>query len=278
VPDFAAARDTPGPLWKRRLYGIFALGFSGASASWRHWRASYFLLAGLATPLVLSVHSVVSLDFATAKVPGWHSTIFPPYFVAGAIFSGFAMVVTLLVPVRRLYGLHDLVTTRHLDAIGKMILLTGSIVGYSYIVEHITAWWSGSKYESFTFFVARPFGPYGFIFWLMVAMNVVLPQVLWSRRLRRSSVALWVISIGINIGMWTERFNIIAGSLAREYTPSSWALFFPTVVDGGIFLGTLCFFLFMFLLFLRLVPFVPVSEIKELAHELGHEHPEVGHG
>ncbi len=270
VPDLAAARDVSQPLWRRRLYGLLALGFRGDARHWRHWRAVYFLLAGLATPLVLSVHSVVSLDFATAKVPGWHSTIFPPYFVAGAIFSGFAMVLTVLVPVRRLFALHDVITTRHLDAMAKLMLVTGSIVGYAYLVEHVVAWWSASPYEAYTFFVARPTGPYAFIFWLMVLCNVLVPQLLWSARLRRSSLALLVISVVVNLGMWTERFNIIAGSLTRDFLPSSWALFVPTLVDGGIFIGTLCFFGFLFLLFLRWVPFVPVSELKELRHELSH--------
>jgi Ni/Fe-hydrogenase subunit HybB-like protein len=232
-------------------------------------------LAGLATPLVLSVHSVVSMDFATGKVPGWHSTIFPPYFVAGAIFSGFAMVLTLLIPARRIFDLHDVVTERHLDAMAKMVLLTGSIVAYSYLIEHFLAWYGGNPYEMRTMLVERPFGPYGWLFWVMVVCNAIAPQILWSKRARKNVYVLFVLSILVNIGMWAERFVIIAGSLATDYLPSSWHSFVPTVVDGTIFFGTLCFFSFLFLLFLRLVPFVPVTELKEMQHAM---HAEARHG
>jgi Ni/Fe-hydrogenase subunit HybB-like protein len=274
LPDLAAARDLSTG-WKQRVYAFFALGWRGAARHWRHYRMAYLLLAGLATPLVLSVHSVVSMDFATAKVPGWHSTVFPPYFVAGAIFSGFAMVLTLLLPARKIFALEDVVTERHLDAMSKMLLLTGSVVAYAYLIEHFLAWYGGNVYEMRTMLRERPFGPYGWLFWVMVLCNAVAPQVLWSRRLRRNAVALFILSIVINVGMWAERFVIIAGSLATEYTPSSWHVFVPTVVDGTIFFGTLFFFSFLFLLFLRLVPFIPVSELKEMQH---HIHSEAAHG
>ncbi len=271
VPDLAAARDLATVRWKKRVYGIFSLGWQGSVRHWRHWRTTYLLLAGLATPLVLSVHSVVSFDFATAKTPGWHSTIFPPYFVAGAIFSGFAMVLTLLIPTRFIFELQDVVTTRHLDAMGKMLLLTGSIVGYTYLIEHFLAWWSGNPYESYGALIGRPFGPYAAVYWTMLTCNAFVPQLLWRRSIRTSATWLFIISILVNVGMWTERFVIIVGSLSRDYLPSSWHVFVPTFIDGTIFTGTLSFFLFAFLLFVRFVPFIPVSEIKEMQHEMYRE-------
>lgn len=271
LPDLATARDIVREKWKRRLYGIFALGWRGAARHWRHYRAAYALLAGLATPLVISVHSVVSFDFAISKVPGWHSTIFPPYFVAGAIFSGFAMVLTLLLPARRIFELHDVVTDRHLDAMGQLLLVTGSIVAYAYLVEHFIAWWTPSPYESRTMLEQRPFGPYGWLFWVQILCNAVAPQILWWRRLRRSVLALFALSILVNIGMWIERFIIVAGSLSADFLPSAWHLFVPTVIDGILFFGTIFFFLFLFLLFLRFVPFIPVTETKELKHEIEKE-------
>jgi Ni/Fe-hydrogenase subunit HybB-like protein len=271
VPDLAAARDTHRELWKRRLYGIFALGWRGASRHWRHYRVAYGLLAGLATPLVVSVHSVVSFDFATGKVPGWHSTIFPPYFVAGAIYSGFGMVLTLTIPARAIFKLEELITTRHLEAMAKLTLVTGSIVGYSYACEIFLAWWSGTPYETYLHLHARPFGTYAWIYWVTIVCNVVLPQLLWWRAMRRSAIGLFALAIFVNIGMWAERFIIIAGSLTRDYIPSAWSVFVPTVVDGTILFGTICFFAFLFVLFLRLVPFIPISEVKELEHELRKE-------
>jgi Ni/Fe-hydrogenase subunit HybB-like protein len=268
VPDLAAMRDAaPGRL-RRRIYGVFALGWRGSVRHWQHYRVAYGLLAGLATPLVVSVHSVVSMDFAMTQLPGWHSTLFPPYFVAGAIYSGFAMVLTLLLPVRALFGLRDVVTTRHLDSMAKMLLVTGWIVTYSYVVETFTAWYSGNLYERYTYLVDRPFGPYAAVYWTVIACNCVTPQFFWSARLRRSPVALWFAALAIQVGMWGERFMLIVTSQHRDFLPSSWAMYAPTWVDVGILLGTLSFFLFLFLLFLRFVPFVPVSELKELKHEL----------
>jgi Ni/Fe-hydrogenase subunit HybB-like protein len=275
IPDLAALRDTaPGSL-RRRIYGLFALGWRGSERAFRHYRAAYLLLAGIATPLVLSVHSVVSTDFAMALVPGWHSTIFPPYFVAGAIFSGFAMVLTLVIPVRSLFRLEAVITRRHIDNCAKLVLATGLMVSYGYLVEYFLAWYSGSDYELEQFFGARPFGPGRAVFYLMILGNVLTPQLLWSARIRQNLVALFCLSLLINAGMWAERFVIIVISLEREFMVSKWEAYSPTWVDLGIFGGTLCFFLFLFLLFLRFVPFVSASEVKELRHELD-EHAATG--
>jgi Ni/Fe-hydrogenase subunit HybB-like protein len=273
LPDLAAVRDRAPTRARRLVYGIFALGWRGSTRALRHYRVGYGLLAGLATPLVLSVHSIVSSDFATAQLPGWHSTIFPPFFVAGAIFSGFAMVITLAVPVRRAYRLHNVITLRHFDAMSKMLLCTGWIVIYSYLVEMFMAWYGGEPPERYVQFIARPTGPNAPIFWLQMACNVGVLQLLWSPRIRRSPVALFFISIAINVGMWCERAVIIIHSLEREFLPSSWRPYTPTHVDWGILIGTGCFFLLLFLLFIRFVPFVSVSECKELSHELRAEHP-----
>lgn len=218
---------------------------------------------------MISVHSIVSLDFSESGLPGWHSTIFPPFFVAGAIFSGFALVVTLVVPARRVFNLYNVITPRHLDMIGKLLLVTSSIVGYSYLCELFIAWYSGDRYEMFEQLRERPFGYYAVGFWLMITCNVVITQALWWRRVRRSAVALFVIALFVNVGMWLERFEIIVVSLTRDFLPSSWHQYAPTWVDLGILTGTFCFFGLLFLAFLRLVPFVPVSELKELAHEEG---------
>lgn len=274
IPDLAALRDHAPTRRRRVIYGLFALGWRGNATAWRHFRIAYLLLAGLATPLVVSVHSIVSSDFAIGVVPGWHSTIFPPFFVAGAIFSGFAMVLTLVIPTRAVFRMHDVITTRHLDNCAKLILVTGSIVSYGYIVEFFTAWYSADEAERYQFFVGRPFGPNSLVFWTMIACNVLVPQLLWWRRMRRSLRVLFVISILINVGMWCERFVIIVQSLQREYMPSKWESYSPTWVDIGILSGTIGFFSLLFLLFLRLVPFVSATEMKELRHEMAHEeHP-----
>ncbi len=271
IPDLAAMRDAAPGRTRRRIYGLFALGWRGSVRHWQHYRIAYGLLAGLATPLVISVHSIVSMDFAITQLPGWHSPMFPPYFVAGAIYSGFAMVLTLLVPVRRIFALHDLVTTQHLDRIAKLLLVTGWIVTYSYVIESFTAWYSGNLYERYTYLFDRPFGPYAFVFWTVIVCNCVTPQLFWSARIRRSPIALWCASLAIQLGMWGERFMLIVTSQHRDFLASSWAMYRPTWVDGGILLGTISFFLFLFLLFLRFVPFVPVSEVKELQHALAAE-------
>ncbi|MDB4935538.1 MAG: Molybdopterin oxidoreductase [Labilithrix sp.] len=271
VPDLAAMRDRAKERWRRRVYGVFALGWYGSTRSWGRWRIAYGLLGGIATPLVVSVHSIVSSDFATSLLPGWHSAIFPPYFVAGAIFSGFAMVVTLIVPARRLYRLERVITARHLDNMAKMLLVTGWIVTYSYIVETWAAWQSGDEYERYTQLWMRPFGPYAWLCWLVIVCNCVAPQLLWFQRVRTSPVALWVVSIAVQIGMWSERFVLIVTSESRDFLPSSWRMYRPTVVDAALLFGTCSFFLFLFLLFLRFVPFIPISELKELKHDLAKE-------
>jgi len=268
LPDFAKLRDVAPDRARRIAYGIFALGFRGSLEQNRHYRVLYGLLAGLATPLVVSVHSIVSSDFAITLVPGWHSTIFPPFFVAGAIFSGFAMVVTLLVPVRRIFGLSNVITRRHLDNLAKMMLVTAWIVIYSYIIEDFIAWYSGSPYEKYQFFIARPFDAGSRVFWAQQICNILVPQLLWWRWVRTNPIVLFVISILVNVGMWSERFVIIVMSLQRDYLPSQWGDYTPTRVDLSLFVGTMGLFMLLFLAFLRLFPFIPVAEVAELQHEL----------
>jgi Ni/Fe-hydrogenase subunit HybB-like protein len=271
IPDLAALRDRAPSRARRIVYGIFALGWRGSLQQWRHHRAAYFLLAGLATPLVISVHSIVSLDFASTGLPGWHSTIFPPFFVAGAIFSGFAMVVVLIIPARRVFGLHDVITLRHFDAIAKLLLIMSWIASYAYIAELFIAWYSGDRYEAYQQLINRPFGWYGWGYWIMLLCNCVVPQLLWSRRMRRNLTVLFVAGLLINVGMWLERFEIIVVSLSRDFLPSAWHIFVPTWVDLGILAGTLGCFGLLFLGFLRVIPFVPVAELKQLRAELVHE-------
>jgi molybdopterin-containing oxidoreductase family membrane subunit len=270
LPDFASLRDRAPGRRQRIVYGILALGWRGSARAYRQYRVAYGVLAGLATPLVVSVHSIVSSDFAIALVPGWHSTIFPPYFVAGAIFSGFAMVLSLLIPVRRLFGLENVITARHLDNMAKMTLATGWIVLYAYLLEWFLAWYSGEPAEMFQALVGRPFGPSAPVFWTAVVCNCLLPQVLWSRRVRGSPLWLWILSIFINLGMWSERYMIIVQSLQRDFLPSAWRSYRPTWVDLSILGGTFSCFLFLFLLFLRYLPIIPLAEVKELKAELAH--------
>ncbi len=271
VPDLAAMRDRAPERWRRRVYAVFALGWYGSARTWNRWRIAYGLLGGLAAPLVVSVHSIVSSDFATALLPGWHSTIFPPYFVTGAIYSGFAMVVTLMVPARRLYRLQHFITERHLDNIAKMLLVTGWIVTYSYAVELWSAWYSRDPHERYTFLVMRPFGPFAPLYWIVLFCNCLVPQSLWFRRVRTSPIALWVVALLVQIGMWTERFVLIVTAESRDFLPSSWRGYAPTIVDGALLFGTCAFFLFLFLLMLRFVPFIPIAEMKALRHELAKE-------
>jgi Ni/Fe-hydrogenase subunit HybB-like protein len=276
LPDLAAARDRAPTLRRRRIYGVFALGWRGDSRHWRHYRIGYLVLAGLATPLVLSVHSIISLDFAITQLPGWHSTIFPPFFVAGAIYSGFAMVVTLMVPARAIFKLEHVVTRNHLDNIAKMLLVTGWIVTYSYIVEAFIAWYSGNRYEMYTALVDRTQATYAPVYWGVAFCNCIVVQVLWSRRLRTDPRALFVVALFVQVGMWGERFMLIITALHRDFLPSSWRSYTPSWIDWTILGGTCSFFLFLFLLFLRFVPFIPISEIKEMRHELA-QHAEQRH-
>jgi Ni/Fe-hydrogenase subunit HybB-like protein len=271
VPDLATLRDRATTKIRRVLYGIFALGWRGSSRHWNNYEVAYLLLAGLATPLVLSVHSVVSFDFAVSVLPGWHTTIFPPYFVAGAIFSGFAMVMTLMIPTRKLLHLENFVTLRHLENMNKIILATGLMVAYAYGLEIFTAWYSGNAYERFTA-LSRMRGPYAWGYWTMIFCNVVVPQFYWFRGLRRNIPWMFVASILINIGMWFERFVIIVGSLAQDYLPSSWGYYRPTMIDVLTLLGTFGLFFTMFLLFIRFLPIMAMAEVKAIMPQ-AHPHP-----
>jgi molybdopterin-containing oxidoreductase family membrane subunit len=279
LPDLASARDSAPTLLRRRLYGLIALGWRGDSRHWRHYRETYLIFGGIATPLVLSVHTNVSFDFAIAQLPGWHSSIFPPYFVAGAIYSGFAMVLMLMIPARALFGLGDVITRSHLDNMAKMLLVTGWIVTYTYVVEPFMAWYGGNPYEMYTLLRDRPFGPYAWVYWGVVFCNCVAVQALWIRSVRIHPVGLFVVACIIQLGMWAERFMLIVTSLHRDFLPSSWAMYVPSWVDWTILGGTVFFFLFLFLLFLGFLPFIPISELKEMRHELARERRlEAAHG
>ncbi len=270
IPDLATARDAAQSRARRIVYGIMSFGWRGSARHWQHWRIGYLILAGLSTPLVLSVHTIVSFDFAISQLPGWHTTIFPPYFVAGAIFSGFAMVLTLMIPARKVFGFEHVVTLRHLNNMAKVTLATGLMVAYGYAMEWFIAWYSGSGTEWFAF-ANRVTGKYQLIYALQIFCNVVAPQALWFPRVRRNVGALFLISVLVNFGMWTERFVIIAVSLTRDFLPSSWADYAPTWVDWGTLLGSICTFGFLFMLFLRFIPSIPMSEVKELRRELEHD-------
>jgi len=268
VPDLASARDRAPTRARRLVYGVFAMGWRGSGFQWQRYRVAYMLLAGLATPLVISVHSVVSLDFSIAQLPGWHSTIFPPYFVVGAIYSGLAMVFLLLLPLRRAFSLYDIVTEAHLDAMAKLMLAMGLMLTYSYVIETFMAWYSGNAAERYTYLVSRPAGPYAVAYWIMTVLNVVTPQLFWVKRFRTSTTVLFVASLGILAGMWMERFIIIVTSLSQDFLTSSWHVFLPTWVDWSILAGSLGLFGFLFLLFARFVPSVAISEVKALSIEL----------
>ncbi|HEX2162486.1 MAG TPA: NrfD/PsrC family molybdoenzyme membrane anchor subunit [Thermoanaerobaculia bacterium] len=263
VPDLATIRDRAKNVWARRLSGVFSLGWRGSAAHWQNYETLYLLLAGLATPLVLSVHTVVSFDFAISIIPGWHTTIFPPYFVAGAIYSGFAMVLTLLLPLRRLFGLGDMITERHMNAMSKVMLATGLIVAYGYIIELFMAWYSAVDFEIFMM-KNRISGPYWFQYMLLWLCNILIPQALWSKRVRRSPVVLWIIAVIINVGMWLERYVIVVISLHRDYMPSSWDMFSGTIWDWATFVGTLGFFLSLIFLFVRFLPLISGFEMRHL--------------
>ncbi|TAK83459.1 MAG: hydrogenase [Betaproteobacteria bacterium] len=266
IPDLATLRDRAATRAKRVVYGLFALGWRGEARHWARHEFLYLLLAGLATPLVISVHSVVSLDFAVNIVPGYHSTVFPPYFVAGALFSGFAMVLTLAIPMRYFFRLEDFITLRHLENAAKILLATGWIVAYGYLIETFTAYYSGDQYE-IAMIEDRMFGFYAPLYWSLLSCNVLAPQVLWWRRARRSAWGLFALSIVVNLGMWTERMVIVIQSMHRDFLPSAWGLFIPTVWDWIFLGGSLAFFAFLFLLFLRFLPAISISEMRKLVHE-----------
>jgi Ni/Fe-hydrogenase subunit HybB-like protein len=278
IPDLAALRDSSKSKIQRIVYGMFSLGWRGSGRHWHNYKIAYLLLAGLSTPLVVSVHTIVSFDFAVSLLPGWHATIFPPYFVAGAVFSGFAMVITLIVPARKYMGLRDVITDRHLENMNKVILATGLVVSYGYMMEHFIAWYSQSQFEMWTFYVNRATGPYAGVYWLMITCNVITPNIFWFKKCRTSVPIMWVASIMVNIGMWCERFIIIVTSLHQDFLPSSWDMYSPTWVDWSIYIGTLGLFGTLFMLFLKFVPAVALSEVKELQLELKHAAHHAEHG
>ncbi len=271
LPDLASARDRAPTRLRKRIYGIASLGWRGDLRHWAHYRVTYLVFGGLATPLVLSVHTNVSFDFAISQLPGWHSAIFPPYFVAGAIYSGFAMVLQLMIPVRAVLELGDVITKNHLDNMAKMLLVTGWVVTYTYMVEPFLAWYGGNRYEMYVQLVDRPTGPYAFVYWGVLFCNCIAVQSLWLKRMRTSPVGLFVVACFIQLGMWSERFMLIVTSLHRDFLPSSWRIYVPSWVDWTILGGTVSFFLFLFLIFLRFVPFIPISELKEMRHAMANE-------
>ncbi len=263
LPDLATIRDRAKTKLRKRLYGMASFGWSGSTKHWQRHESLSLILAGLSTPLVLSVHTIVSFDFATSVVPGWHTTIFPPYFVAGAIFSGFAMVQTLMLILRKVMNLQDYITLGHIEAMNKVIVLTGSIVGCAYLTELFMAWYSQVPFEQDIFFKYRIAGPYGWSYWLMMTCNVVSPQLFWFRKLRRSVMFTFIMSIVVNIGMWFERFVIIVSSLYRDYLPSSWSIYYrPTIWEIGFYLGTFGLFFTCFFLFAKYFPVIAIAEIK----------------
>ncbi len=276
IPDLATLRDRATSKVKAIAYGLFALGWRGSNRHWHRYERAYLLLAALATPLVLSVHSVVSFDFAVSQLPGWHTTIFPPYFVAGAIFSGFAMVVTLAVPARSLWGLKNFITLRHLENMNKIILLTGTIVGYAYAMEFFIAWYSGAIYEQFAF-VNRAFGQYAWAYWIMISCNVITPQLFWFKKARTSIWIMFIASLLVNVGMWFERFVIVITTLSQDFLPSSWGYFTPTWVDWLTFLGTFGLFGTFFMLFIRYLPVIAIAEVKGVMPQADPHYGEEGH-
>ena len=263
IPDLGTLRDRTQNKAGRLIYGVLSMGWRGSARHWSVYDTACLLLAGLATPLVLSVHTVVSFDFTIAIVPGWHSTFFPPYFVAGAIYSGFAMVLVLAIPLRKAYGLQGLITDRHLENSAKVMLATGLIVAYSYIMENFGAWFGGDVYEQAAFW-HRLTGPYRYAYWLLITCNIILPQLLWFKRVRTTPVLLFISSIVVLIGMWLERFVIIVSSLAQDFVTSSWGIFSPTRWDWATFFGTVGLFMFLFFLFIRLLPMISIFEVRTL--------------
>lgn len=263
IPDLATMRDRTKSEIKKTVYSIMSFGWTGSHRNWHHFEVLCLILAGLATPLVLSVHTIVSMDFATSVIPGWHTTIFPPYFVAGAVFSGFAMVCTLLIITRKVMNLENYITIGHIEAMTKVILVTGMIVGLAYGTEFFIAWYSGNEYEQFCF-TNRATGPYAWAYWTMISCNVLSPQFFWFKKIRRNLKAVFILSIVVNIGMWFERFVIITTSLHRDYLPSSWAMYSPTWVEIWTFIGTFGLFFTLFLLFVRFLPAIAVAEVKSI--------------
>ncbi len=270
IPDLASMRDRARSQWQKVAYGIFALGWRGSTKHWSRYQMAYLLLAGLSTPLVVSVHTVVSFDFSISILPGWHTTIFPPYFVAGAIYSGFAMVITLAIPARKWFHLEDIITTRHLECMAKVMLGTGLIVAYGYAMEAFVSWYSGNFYERFMYVNRAWKGPYWWSFMLLLLCNIIIPQLLWIRKFRVSVPLLFVISLIVNVGMWLERYVIVITSLTRDWLPSSWGNYYPTAIDWSIFLGTIGTFLTMMFIFIRILPAISIFELREVLEHLKH--------
>ncbi len=264
VPDLATLRDRTVVPIKKVIYSVLSLGWRHSNRHWHHFERAYLILAGFATPLVLSVHTIVSFDFAVSVIPGWHTTIFPPYFVAGAVFSGFAMVQNCLIVVRQLFDLKHLITLDTLEKMNKVMILTGSMVGYAYGMEFFMAWYSGSQFETFVF-VNRALGPYAWAYWTMITCNVVFPQLFWFKRFRRSIPLMFVIAVFVNVGMWFERFVIVVTSLSRDFLPSSWGYYMPSLFDMGTFIGSLGLFFTLILLFVRVLPVISLAEIKAVS-------------
>jgi Ni/Fe-hydrogenase subunit HybB-like protein len=276
IPDFATLRDRTNKKLKKTIYSILSLGWRHSSRHWQHYEKAYMILAGFATPLVLSVHTIVSFDFAVSVIPGWHTTIFPPYFVAGAVFSGFAMVQNVLIFVRRAFNLNHIITLNHLEKMNQVMIVVGMIVGYAYGMEFFIAWYSGNQFELFTF-INRALGPYAWAYWTMVSCNVLFPQLFWFRKIRRNIVLMFIIGVIVNIGMWFERFVIIVTSLSRDFLPSSWGMYTPTIYDFAILIFSFGLFFSLILLFVRGLPVVSISEVKAVikgaqpAHSGGHK-------
>jgi Ni/Fe-hydrogenase subunit HybB-like protein len=272
VPDLATLRDRAKNRPAQIIYGMLAMGWRGSAVHWSRYETASILLAGLATPLVVSVHTVVSFDFSVAQLAGWHTTIFPPYFVAGAIYSGFAMVMTLAIPIRKFYHLEDFITMRHLGNMAKVMLATGLIVAYGYMMETFMGFYSGNQFDRFVI-VNRMTGPYAFFYWLLIACNIVIPQVMWLRKVRNSVWMLFVISLVVNVGMWLERFVIVVISLHRDFLPSSWGMYYPTRWDWATYVGTIGLFLTLLFLFIRFLPVISIYEMRSLVEETGEENP-----
>jgi Ni/Fe-hydrogenase subunit HybB-like protein len=282
IPDFATMRDKRPTTTVGKIFGALAMGWRGSAKHWARYQKTYLLLAGLSTPLVVSVHSVVSFDFSVAILPGWHTTIFPPYFVAGAIYSGFAMVLTLAIPVRRWYHLEDMITMRHIECMSKVMLATGLIVAYGYAMEAFMAWYSADQYERYAFF-NRAFpqhgmhtlpqqGTYWWTYWLLITCNILIPQLLWSRRIRLHPWSVFAVALVVNVGMWLERFVIVVTSLTRDFVPSSWGMYYPTIWDWSTFAGTIGLFTALMFLFIRGLPAISIFEMREVVHEMEPTH------
>jgi molybdopterin-containing oxidoreductase family membrane subunit len=269
IPDLAQLRDQASHPALKFVYGVLALGWRGSARHWQRYNSAYILLAGLAAPLVVSVHSIVGMDFAAAQVPGWHSTIFPPYFVAGAIFSGFAMVLTCCIPLRKFYNLEAFITLRHIENCAKLMLVTGMIVAYGYTMEWVIGWYSGNTYEWFMN-VNRAIGPYWVYYWMLILCNIALPQLMWFKPIRQNLIIMWLISVEINVGMWLERFVIVVISLSRDFMVSSWGHYTPTRWDIMLFAGTLGWFFTLVFIFIRVLPAISIFEMRELVHEEAH--------